>query len=447
MDYSVVYTVVYSILMSISACAGLVCTGIKKHYSTVKCFLMLCIPKTIFSLIRYYFENFESNLILLIILILSMMIFDVIMLFIVFDCPMIQKVLYIAMMDIFFMPVLLVKQAFESKHLTDRNTLEFESFFQMLIPLICYAVLFAFMVVMVHFLGKLINKINFTKPIFDIFGVLALFGYLAVELIAAVMFWENLVGRSNQFIQYFNCALIYCVSLLIMYIVSTYITKRRLMRKIDVLNTEKERQFKYYNLVKTHNEEIRKIKHDLNGHFGVLSALVKDSQYDKLAEYITRLSNNYTQIKRVVYTSNLMADAVITSAAYKCEQNAIRFDCEGTLPDDCVIDDVSLTCIFSNILDNAVEACEKTNTDKYIKLSVFNKSDCIVITCKNSKSENIKPKETLFKTTKKESGHGFGIRIIKEIVTEHDGVVSFDDSGTEFEISLLIPLNADVKES
>ncbi|MBQ8209108.1 MAG: GHKL domain-containing protein [Clostridia bacterium] len=446
MDYSIIYTVAYSVLMSLSACAVLVISGMKRHYSAIKSFLMLCIPKTVFCLIRFYFENFESNYFLLVILLLSMMIFDVMLLFTVFDCPMIQKVLYIGMMDMAFMPVLLVKQAIEARFLTAQNTLEFESFIQLIVPLICYAVMFACMVVAVYFLGKIINKINFEKPIFDIFGMLALFGYLIIELIAAVMFWQNLVGRENQFIQYFNCALIYCCTMLIMYFISNYFTKKRLEREIEVLNTEKEREFRYYNLMRTHNEEIRKIKHDLNGHFGVLSTLVKDGKYDKMAEYITSLSDNYNQIKRVVYTSNLMADAVITSAVQKCEQKAIRFDCEGILPDDCFIDDVSLTCIFSNILDNAVEACEKAEGDKYIKLSVFNKSDCLVITCKNSKSENIKPKENLFKTTKTENGHGFGIKIIKEIVAGYDGVVTFEDNGAEFEISLLIPLNVDVKK-
>ena len=137
-----------------------------------------------------------------------------------------------------------------------------------------------------------------------------------------------------------------------------------------------------------------------------------------------------------------MADSVITTAVQKCEQKSIIFECDGILPDKCFIDDISLTCIFSNILDNAIEACEKASGDKYIKLSIFNKSNCIVINCINSKSQNIKSQENLFKTTKIENGHGFGIKIIKEIVTSYDGVVSLDDKGTEFEIGLLIPQKA-----
>lgn len=445
MDYLLIYTLTFSVLMSISACAALVCTGLKLNFSALKCFIMLCIPKTIFSIIRYYFENYESNFILLIILILSMMIFDVIMLFVIFDSPMIQKALYIGMMDIVFMPVLLVKQAFEENHLTDEKTLVFDNFFELLIPLISYAFLFTGMVILVHFLGKLINKINFRRPIFDIFGILALFGYLSVELISVVMYWENIVGRENQFIQYFNCALIYCVSMLIMYLISTYFTKRRLIREIEVLNKEKEQDFKYYNLMKTHNEEIRKIRHDLNGHFDVLNTLIKEKQYDKIDEYISSLSDNYGRIKRVVYTSNLLADAVITSAVQKCERNSIDFECEGFIADNCFIDDVSLTCIFSNILDNAIEACIKSEGNKHIKLSVYNKSECIVINCINTKDKSAKPKENFFRSTKTENGHGFGIRIIKEIVATYDGVVTFEDKGDEFEISLLIPQKVTVK--
>lgn len=446
MDYSLIYTLTFSVLMSISACAALVCTGLKLNYSPFKCFVLLCIPKTVFSIIRYYFENYESNFVLLIILILSMMLFDVIMLFVIFDSPMIQKALYIGTLDIVFMPVLLVKQAFETNYLSDNNTLVFDSFFQLLIPLISYVFLFTGMVILVHFLGKLINKINFRRPIFDIFGVLALFGYLSIELVSVVMYWENIVGRENQFLQYFNCALVYCISMLIMYIISTFITKRRLMREIEVLNKEKEQDFKYYNLMKTHNEEIRKIKHDLNGHFDVLNTFLKEKEYDKIDDYISSLSDNYSKIKRVVYTSNLLADAVITSAVEKCEQNSIDFECEGFIEKDCFIDDVSLTCIFSNILDNAIEACIKTDGRKHIKLSIFNKSECIVINCINTKDESAKPKENFFSSTKTESGHGFGIRIIKEIVSSYDGIVNFADKGKEFEISLLIPQNINVKK-
>lgn len=430
--------------MSISACAGLVCTGLKKHYSNFNSFLMLCIPKTIFSLIRYYFENFESNYFLLIILLLSMMIFDVLMLFVVFDCPQIQKILYIAMMDIIFMPVLLVKQALESKYLTEQNTLEFKNFSQLLTTLICYSVLFAVMIILVHLLGKIINKTNFTKPIFDIFSILALFGYLSTELIAAVMYWQNLVGRTNQFIQYFNCALIYCVTLLIMYLISTYITKKRLMREVNILNSEKDRQYEYYNLMKKHNQEIRKIRHDLNGHFSVLDSLVKDKQYDRLEEYISNLSDKYKQIKNIVYTSNLTADAVISSIAEKCERNNIKFIFKGTLPDKCFIDDISLTCIFLNILNNAFEACEKVTDEKFIKLIVLYKKECIVIECQNSKIPTPK-KHDLFATSKQSSEHGFGIKIIKDVVSNYNGIVNFVDNINEFEVSLLIPAQENEK--
>ena len=439
MNYLLIYTLSYSVLMSLSACVGLIVTGNKLNYSRFKCFLMLSIPKTVFSLVRYYFENYESNMMLLIILIGSMMIFDTFLLFVIYDCPYIQKILYIGMMDIAFAPILFVKQSFESKYLTAEGSLQFNSITDIVVPLVCYTVCFILLVTAVYFIGKLINKINFNKPIFDIFGMLALFGYIAIELIAVVMFWQNLVGRENQFLQYFNCALIYCCSMLIMYFVSNIFTKRRLLREIEYLNTEKDREFKYYSLMRNHNEEIRKIKHDLTGHFSVLNSLVRDRRYDKLEEYIATLSHNYSSIKRVVFTNNIMADAVITTAVQKCDENNISFECEGTLPEDCIIDDVSITCIFSNILDNAVEANEKVTGEKHIKLSVYNKNDCIVISCKNSKEPDSKPEKRFFATTKTENGHGFGIKIIKEIVASYNGVVTLDDKGADFEISLLVP--------
>lgn len=428
----------FSVLMSVSACAALVNAEIKTNYTRLKSFLMICIPKTIFSLIRYYFENFESNYFLLIILLLSMMIFDTMILFVVFDCKMIQKVMAIAMLDIIFIPVLLVKQTIESKFTTPQNTIEFNNIIQPVLALLIYTVLFTIIVLFAHVICKIIKKINFDKPIFDIFGVLALFAYLSIELISCVMFWQNLVGRTNQFIQYFNCALIYCCSLSLMYLVSSHFTKKRLRHEIEILNAAKEQEYKYYDLMKNHNEEIRKIKHDLNSHFDVMLSLINSKQYDKLNDYITGLSDNYNQIRKVVYTSNMMVDAVISSAIEKCNKNNIIFNFEGMLPDPCFVDDISVTCIFSNILNNAIESCEKMNKNKYIKLSVFYKKECIVVECKNSKLTTPKNRDIL-KSSKQSSEHGFGIKIIKDIVAEYNGVACFTDNKNEFEVSILIP--------
>lgn len=428
----------FSVLMSVSACAALVNAEIKTNYTRLKSFLMICIPKTIFSLIRYYFENFESNYFLLIILLLSMMIFDTMILFVVFDCKMIQKVMAIAMLDIIFIPVLLVKQTIESKFTTPQNTIEFNNIIQPVLALLIYTVLFTIIVLFAHVICKIIKKINFDKPIFDIFGVLALFAYLSIELISCVMFWQNLVGRTNQFIQYFNCALIYCCSLSLMYLISSHFTKKRLRREIEILNAAKEQEYKYYDLMKNHNEEIRKIKHDLNSHFDVMLSLINSKQYDKLNDYITGLSDNYNQIRKVVYTSNMMVDAVISSAIEKCNKNNIIFSFEGMLPDPCFVDDISVTCIFSNILNNAIESCEKMNENKYIKLSVFYKKECIVVECKNSKLTTPKNRDIL-KSSKQSAEHGFGIKIIKDIVAEYNGVACFTDNKNEFEVSILIP--------
>lgn len=446
-DYSLIYVIFYSFMMSLSCGLALTFSGMKLRYKPYTCFFMLFIPKAVYNFCRFYIESYGKNVTAIIILTIFCVFFDFVLIVAAFDCSFQEKVVTIAEMDMIFIPVLIIKQTFEQRYQTNENgPLIFDNFRQLLLLMAAYIVAFAVVLFILYIVSMLTRKINFNTKAFDIFGKIALAAYLIIEISSVAGYFEGIMVRKNNILLYFVVSLIWAAVFIPLYMINSYISKKRLLREIEVLNAEKEREYKYYNLMKDHNDEIRRIRHDLNGHFSVLNSLVKNGEYERLEDYVSRLSDDYFKVKRVTYTSNLMADAVISSAVQKCAEKNIKFDFTGTLPDNCFVDDVSLTCIFSNILNNAVEACERvTDSSAFISLEVYNKSGCVVISCKNSKRLSEAPEGSHFSTLKKDSGHGFGVKIIKDVVASYDGVISFEDSGEVFEVSLLLPQKAPVR--
>lgn len=88
--------------------------------------------------------------------------------------------------------------------------------------------------------------------------------------------------------------------------------------------------------------------------------------------------------------------------------------------------------LLGNILDNAIEACEKIEKeDRWIKIDMFHKKNTLFIKVCNSK---IKELVNINKSSKRDVyNHGIGVSSIKAIVKQYDGYVEFIDKGEEFE--------------
>ena len=117
----------------------------------------------------------------------------------------------------------------------------------------------------------------------------------------------------------------------------------------------------------------------------------------------------------------------------KAEQTGIRCSFHIILPPKFsqTFSDVTITSLFTNLLDNAIEACESVNNEnKFIELNTNYQANMFLIKMKNSKNpENIFTHKT---TKKNKKAHGHGISIIEDIVKQQEGICSWEDKGEVF---------------
>ena len=99
-----------------------------------------------------------------------------------------------------------------------------------------------------------------------------------------------------------------------------------------------------------------------------------------------------------------------------------------------------IVVILSNLLNNAIEACEKCQ-DKKIIMMKFIKEDSIIISVKNTCRNEAERGHNKMGTSKTENveEHGYGITNIKEAVKRYGGVYAIQESEKEFYFSIIIP--------
>ena len=132
--------------------------------------------------------------------------------------------------------------------------------------------------------------------------------------------------------------------------------------------------------------------------------------------------------KNVLYTGNYMVDAIINGIIAKEAYSDVKFHCEGKLPRKLMIQDVDLSGLLSNGLENAAEACLHSNGDKCVLFKAASYENMIHFEIKNTyDSTRYKAlSKGDFETTKKNSEyHGYGIESMRCVVKKYDGKLEY----------------------
>lgn len=200
------------------------------------------------------------------------------------------------------------------------------------------------------------------------------------------------------------------------------------------LKQKEQMQLDYYKIMNDKEENIRKINHDIKNNLQVIYTLKSKEDKEKLVE---KIMDNLKKYELVKYSSNDILNIVLNTKVNEARNKDIDIKIELKKQID-FIEDLDISNLFSNILDNAIENADKTK-DKRIDLKVNKKLNYVVIKCINTYDGVIKKKDKSIMTTKKDDNHGYGLKIIKDIIKKYNGEINLEYDENEFTINILLP--------
>lgn len=229
------------------------------------------------------------------------------------------------------------------------------------------------------------------------------------------------------------------INIIVFYLVCDILRRERRIREDDMYRTKVRNQTELYKALYTNYEKQRKKAHEYKNQVMCMEGLLKKKQYDELEKYIDNISGKLSGERSCIRTNNALVDAIINTKYKEMEEKGILCVLVLTELKDLPMDDDDIVVILSNLLNNAIEACEKCEK-KIVKMKVVKEDKDIVISVKNSYNGEIVKDFNDFASTKKDTdGHGFGIKNIKESVTKYGGTCSITYDDIEFSFSILIP--------
>lgn len=191
---------------------------------------------------------------------------------------------------------------------------------------------------------------------------------------------------------------------------------------------------KYYAALEQQNEEIRRLKHDMNNHLQTALTLPEVQRED----YLRGLLQNPHLARRLKYCGDDTVNAVLSSKTAVMEQKGIAFQIQADISETLSMEKPDVCAIFGNALDNAIEALEKLPEEqRRLTLETRLGKGMLVLKIVNSCRDDVGvcAKEGIFFTTKKDwTVHGFGMKSIKKAAEKYQGRVEARTGDGAFEL-------------
>ena len=314
-------------------------------------------------------------------------------------------------------------------------------YFLIIAVLIIRTIHFVFITLLIKIRKKWIDIPR--SSIYEFFTVLfLLISNLAIFAIQALGFITTLNEKTIPWVFSILIALLSLCSGVILFSLFFQNSQYKLLDFQNELQRQKDEKT-YNDLVAELDQNQRIMIHDFRKHIQTIDDLVRTKSYSDLDRYIRELKIDPAISEKNTHVRNQTLGVLLARYKKTCEEKHVVLTVDIT-PDSFVsLSPVETSALLGNLMDNAVNAATKCS-NPYIHLRIQHNSQLNqdVLTLVNSCLEA--PKQNLrgeYLSNKKDtSSHGVGMRSIKRVVQNNNGMIHsyFSNEDTSFHTTLMI---------
>lgn len=303
------------------------------------------------------------------------------------------------------------------------------------IMLKCVRVTFSTIIVIFFYymaIGRLVKKSNipYSKTQYMIYAVML--GYSLINVLVSLGFMQ---GQIN-YLCVISMGCVVLADLYLLYFVKMADEKNYYESQVKVLEQQANMQYEYYLAQSRKYEKTVQILHDVKKHIKAIKDLYTADRANMAGEYASEIGEMLKPLIPAQYTDNPILNILLTDKEALIKEKGISWEIK--------IDNVSLefikpidaTTIFGNLLDNAIEAAEKTEGDKYIYVKIGFYHQMIVVKIENNC--NAVTWENGLPVSKKGKGRGIGLLNVQSSIEKYDGSLKLKQENQKFTAELFL---------
>lgn len=424
-----IFLVIWDILCCKLFMEAFVCNN-KKNKKSIDLLLLICLVIIDYLIIIFLSNNFLIKEICIIIISVLMMMFyfrfsikKTGVLFLLFQA--------IALV-IEYVTIIILSRAFPE---ISEYSLEIPAI-SMLITSIGKILLFCFVLIIKKNFGTK-NIAVFTNQEWMRFSI---FPFFTVASIIAIITNWNLFNNINQENVLLCIAIgLLALNIIIFYLINDVLKREMQIREDKIFRERVKNETEMYRSISENYEKQRKRAHEYRNQVTCIVELAKNSKYDELNKYLKIVDDDIMASSDFIDTNNVIVNAILNSKYRECKNKGITFILHINDLANIKIADEDIVIILSNLLNNAIEACEES-IDKIIKFKFIKEKSNIIISVINTMQKYPKYHEGRYKTNKvSKEDHGIGIENVINSLKKYNGSYLIEPIKNSFHFTILIP--------
>lgn len=179
--------------------------------------------------------------------------------------------------------------------------------------------------------------------------------------------------------------------------------------------------------------------HDIKNYLLTLRCYAKEKDWEKLNRYLDELCEEFRTNKIVSWTHIQMLDMLLAQKKQEAEKEQIEVYIEETVLGNLPFMEREICSMFGNLLDNAIEACQKVQGKKrWIKIRTNKQKNMLCIVIENSIDKKpIEKNGELISEKEDKRIHGYGLKSVKRIVEKYRGTFQYEIQEDFFNIKII----------
>lgn len=215
----------------------------------------------------------------------------------------------------------------------------------------------------------------------------------------------------------------------------------QLARREETMRKQIRQQMEYYEALDAIHNNWRAYKHDMENHLLCIDALLDMGDVPAARDYIHAMHGKTKHMDGgFIYTGNRVLDALITDKIRIAKNIGIEVTKMIAVDREIEMDPLDCCILFGNAMDNAIEACQRIESGpRQIELQLKITGNMLHVQLRNtSQHEPIIDKDGIKSSKMDNECHGFGLKNIKKVVENYEGVWEIQQKEGWFTLSCLL---------
>lgn len=253
-----------------------------------------------------------------------------------------------------------------------------------------------------------------------------------------VLFYNSQMSEELSISTIIFSAFLTIANIAILYIVTVVEKATKQEQEMVLLKQQISLQTDNYNTLQKNYSSQRKATHEFERHIQVLQDLMIQQQFSTAQEYVRQLQNNRILHVFSIHSNHPVIDVILNQKHQVAQEYNIKMHVQMNDLSALAIQTDALVVLLSNLLDNAIEACQRMDTRGEIHCSLL-LDEGLYLAIRNTSLPVEIINGEIASSKSEQTEHGYGLPAVRYILEKLCAEYTFEYTEGWFQFAAEIP--------